>query len=109
MLVGGGGERKTLRIVAQNADIWHGFGDAGAIAHKHRVLDDWCAQVGRDPLAIERSSGVQAKDAAASAESLYAVGTRLFTVGVGGPDYDLGPLRDLVAWRDRTNREPGAA
>ena len=26
--------------------------------------------------------------------------TRLFTVGLGGPKYDLGPLRDLVAWRD---------
>jgi probable F420-dependent oxidoreductase len=109
VLIGGGGERKTLRIVAQYADIWHGFGDARTIAHKHAVLDEWCARVGRDPAAIERSSGVSprpgrfpedARDYAASAEALYAVGTRLFTVGVCGPSYDLGPLRDLVAWRD---------
>ena len=39
-------------------------------------------------------------DYAAGAEALYAVGTRLFTVGIGGPKYDLGPIRDLVAWRD---------
>jgi probable F420-dependent oxidoreductase len=109
VLVGGGGERKTLRIVAQNADIWHGFGDADTVAHKHRVLDDWCARVGRDPLEIERSAGVEEKDAVQSAESLYAVGTRLFTVGVGGPHYDLGALRDLVAWRDETNGAEGAA
>ena len=40
------------------------------------------------------------KDYAAGAQSLYDVGTRLFTVGIGGPRYDLGPIRDLVAWRD---------
>ncbi len=55
VLVGGGGERKTLRIVAEHADIWHGFGDADTIAHKHDVLDDWCAKAGRNPGEIERS------------------------------------------------------
>ena len=109
VLIGGGGERKTLRIVAEHADIWHGFGDAETIAHKHAVLDQWCARLGREPAEIERSAGVSPKpgrfpedveDYAASAEELYAVGTRLFTVGLNGPDYDLGPVRDLLAWRD---------
>ena len=103
VLIGGGGERKTLRIVAEHADIWHGFGDADTVAHKHAVLDQWCARAGRDPLEIERSAGVSPKDPAASAEELYAVGTRLFTYGVGGPAYDLAPLRDLIAWRDERN------
>ncbi len=104
VLIGGGGERKTLRIVAEQADIWHGFGDADTVAHKHRVLDEWCATVGRDPTEIERSAGVSSKDPAGSAESLYGVGTRLFTCSAGGPDFDLGPLRDLLAWRDDRNR-----
>jgi len=104
VLIGGGGERKTLRIVAEHADIWHGFGDAATVSHKDAVLDEWCAKVGRDPLEIERSAGVSPEDPAASAESLYAVGTRLFTYGVGGPAYDLGPLRDLITWRDERNR-----
>lgn len=109
VLVGGGGERKTLRIVAEHADIWHGFGGAETVAHKHRVLDAWCDRLGRDPGEIERSAGVSprlgrfpedARDYPASAEALHAVGTRLFTVGLSGPAYDLGPIRDLVAWRD---------
>ena len=104
VLIGGGGERKTLRIVAEHADIWHGFGDAATVAHKHHVLDEWCVTVGRDPLGIERSAGVSPKNPATSAESLYAVGTRLFTLGVDGPAYDLGPLRDLLTWRDEHNR-----
>lgn len=109
VLIGGGGEKKTLRIVAKHADIWHGFGTPDTIAHKHAVLDEWCAKLGRDPAEIERSSGVSPKpgrlpedveDYAAGAQDLYDVGTRLFTVGLNGPDYDIGPLRDLVAWRD---------
>ncbi|HET7474432.1 MAG TPA: LLM class F420-dependent oxidoreductase [Dermatophilaceae bacterium] len=112
VLIGGGGERKTLRIVAQHADIWHGFGGPDTIAHKHRVLDDWCARVGRDAADIERSAGVSARPGrhpedvgsyAHGAQALYDVGTRLFTYGVDGPAYDLGPLRELVAWRDEVN------
>jgi probable F420-dependent oxidoreductase len=104
VLIGGGGERKTLRIVAEQADIWHGFGDATTVAHKHAVLDEWCAKVGRDPRDIERSAGVSAKHPGKSADSLYDVGTRLFTVGLDGPTYDLGPLRELLTWRDERNR-----
>jgi probable F420-dependent oxidoreductase len=101
-LIGGGGERKTLRLVARHADIWHGFGDVATITHKSAVLDDWCAEEGRDPDAIERSCGVQG-DPADTADALHAVGVRLFTIGMGGPDWDLGPVRDWLAWRDATN------
>ena len=113
ILIGGGGERKTLRIVAEHADIWHFFGDAELIAHKHRVLDDWCARIGRDPLAIERSAGAafklgrdpdQSADYAANAAALHTVGTRLFTVNLQTANGDLGNVRDLLAWRDEVNR-----
>ncbi|WP_432500918.1 LLM class F420-dependent oxidoreductase [Kineococcus arenarius] len=104
VLIGGGGERKTLRIVAQHADIWHGFGDVETIARKHEVLDAHCAALGRDPGEIERSAGVDvADDPADKGEALHAVGTRLFTLGVGGPDHDLEPLRRWIAWRDEKN------
>lgn len=84
VLIGGGGERKTLRLVAQHADIWHGFGDVEVAAHKVAVLDRHCADVGRDPAEITRSVGVRGapKD---SGPQLLDLGITMFTVGVGGP------------------------
>lgn len=113
VLIGGGGERKTLRIVAEHATIWHAFGDIETLVHKNAVLDDWCRRVGRDPREIERSAGVaptpgrapeQVADYAASAQGLYDIGTRLLTVGWSTSEPDLGKVRDLVAWRDEVNR-----
>src|SRR6266550_2099481 len=45
ILIGGGGERKTLRLVAQYADIWNGFGDPEGIRHKIGVLEEHCTDV----------------------------------------------------------------
>jgi F420-dependent oxidoreductase-like protein len=49
ILVGGSGEKKTLRLVAQYADACNFFGDAANVAHKLAVLRGHCADVGRDP------------------------------------------------------------
>jgi probable F420-dependent oxidoreductase len=103
ILIGGGGEKKTLRIVAEHADIWHAFGDAETLTHKAGVLDRWCADVDRAPEAIERSTGVNGSPDD-TGEALVAKGYTLLTVGVGGPDYDLGELRDWIAFRDSNNR-----
>jgi F420-dependent oxidoreductase-like protein len=56
IMVGGGGERKTLRLVAQYADACNVFGSPEAIARKYAILDAHCAAVGRDPGEIERST-----------------------------------------------------
>jgi F420-dependent oxidoreductase-like protein len=55
ILVGGGGERKTLRLVAQYADMWNGFGDVDTIRHKLEVLAGHCRAVGRDPAEIVKT------------------------------------------------------
>jgi F420-dependent oxidoreductase-like protein len=52
ILIGGGGERKTLRLVAQYADMWNGFGDPEGIRHKVEVLAQHCRHAGRDPSEI---------------------------------------------------------
>ena len=102
VLIGGGGEKKTLRLVARHADIWHSFGDAEVVARKVAILDDWCAAENRDPAEVERSVGVQG-DPEDSGQRLHDLGVRLFTVGLNGPDYDLESVRDWVAWRDQVN------
>ena len=55
-MIGGGGEKKTLRLVAQYGDACNVFGSPGGIARKYRILDEHCAAVGRDPAEIERST-----------------------------------------------------
>lgn len=52
ILVGGGGERRTLRLVAQYADACNLHGDPDGIRHKLDVLHRHCADVGRDPAEI---------------------------------------------------------
>jgi probable F420-dependent oxidoreductase len=99
VLIGGGGERKTLRYTAEHATIWHSFGNAETFTRKSRILDDHCADVGRDPARIERSVGVSAPPAEV-ADGLVAAGATLFTVGSGGPDFDMGLLKEWIAWRD---------
>lgn len=57
ILIGGSGEKKTLRTVARYADIWNMVGaeDIGRMRHKVDVLEKHCDDVGRDPSEIERS------------------------------------------------------
>jgi len=100
VLIGGGGEKKTLRMVAQHADIWHSFSDLETFNRKSEVLAKWCAEFDRDPAQIERSVGVQPGAPDEVGPAFVEAGARLFTVGLGGPSYDLSPLRAWVAWRD---------
>src|SRR6266404_2196690 len=55
LMIGGGGERVTLRIVAKHADHWNVWGGPQVLTRKGKILDDHCAAVGRDPKTITRS------------------------------------------------------
>ncbi len=102
VLIGGGGEKKTLKIVAQHADIWHSFSDAETLERKLGVLGEHCVAVGRDMAEIEISTELRNRTVA-DAEELHALGTTLYTVGITGPDYDLEPVKRWLAWRDEKN------
>jgi len=56
IMIGGGGEKKTLRLVAQYADATNVFGTPEGIARKFAILAEHCAAVGRDPSEIEHST-----------------------------------------------------
>ena len=99
ILIGGGGERKTLRLVAQYADACHVFGSPEVLAHKIEVLRRHCDDVGRDPaeIAITSGLGVDATDpdgVLRQAEAFAALGVSSLSMGVQGKD----PVRSLEAW-----------
>lgn len=103
ILIGGGGEKKTLRYTAEHADIWHGFGNAETIRHKNSVLDKHCADIGRDPTEIERSCGAKATNPDYG-DQLVDAGATFITIGFDGRSgYDLSPVGDWLAWRDERN------
>lgn len=80
ILVGGGGEKRTLEIVAKYADACNVFGDAQIVAHKFAVLKEHCDRVGRDYSDITRTAFVSpTKDIAkftAQLEQLAEIGTQ---------------------------------
>lgn len=100
ILIGGGGEKVTLRIVARYATIWNGQGEPDELAHKNRVLDEWCGKVGRDPAEIERSMQIF-KPQFPLLDDYLAAGITHFICDAPGPDYDLTPLQTLLDWRER--------
>ena len=102
ILIGGGGEKVTLRIVAEYADIWHTFGGIETITHKSHVLDEWCSKVDRDPTTIKRSVGMQLHKLA-EADAYAEIGVTEFTLGFTGPELDLSPAKAWREWRDRVN------
>jgi len=98
ILIGGGGVKRTLKLVARHADIWHAFGGVEVFREKSAILDEHCAAEGRDPATIERSWSVGSNDP----DALREAGVTHLVVGVDGSTsgYDLAPLRELVEWRD---------
>ncbi len=99
ILIGGGGEKKTLRIVAEHADIWHSFSDVPTLERKLGILAEHGRVVGRDARQIETSVEIRNRTMA-EADELHAMGATLFTLGITGPNYDLAKVRDWLAWRD---------
>jgi probable F420-dependent oxidoreductase len=103
VLIGGGGEKKTLKMVARYADVWHSFAQGDDLVRKIGVLKGHCADAGREFAEIEISTAVGESGPAEVGEQQHDLGVRLFTAHAGGPKPDLGPLRDWLAWRDEKN------
>src|SRR3990172_10064329 len=99
ILIGGGGEKVMLRIVAEHADIWNWFGVPDDFRRRNAVLDEWCTSVGRDPAAIERSANIRSHQVA-NATAYREAGVTHLIVGLGGPRLDLSPPAALVPWRE---------
>ena len=107
ILIGGGGERRTLPAVARYADIWHSFSDAETLEHKLGVLAEHCRRIGRDISEIEISTGLPVDRLRSGDDELFwahrALGASIYTLELHGPDYDFGAVEQALRWRDRAN------
>jgi alkanesulfonate monooxygenase SsuD/methylene tetrahydromethanopterin reductase-like flavin-dependent oxidoreductase (luciferase family) len=94
LLIGGGGEKVTLRIAARWADEWNVWGTPEILAHKGAVLEAHCQDLGRDPKAIHRSAQalIFMSDDAATLERWNAAPSAMPKL-VGTPE----ALRDRLA------------
>lgn len=95
LLVGGEGEAVTLRLVAEHADMWNGFGPVAKFLHKNRVLDRWCDQVGRDPSKVERTVLLNQPGDLDRIEEFVAAGATHVMVPARAP-FDLGELEAVI-------------
>src|SRR5437868_4053549 len=110
ILIGGSGERKTLRLVAQYADACNIFGGADVVAHKIDVLRRHCDAVGRDPNEIEVTAmyrdlppDATVDDVVRGAEALAKIGVSTLVTGAigddpaGGLESTSGPAWEAIA------------
>ncbi|MGZ6995447.1 MAG: LLM class F420-dependent oxidoreductase [Acidimicrobiia bacterium] len=95
ILVGGSGEKVTLRLVAEHADAWNTFGPPASFAAKSAVLDEWCAKLGREPSEIERTVAIRPDEVSTWPEYLDAGAEHLIVMA--GTPYDLAPVEALLA------------
>jgi len=104
IMIGGGGERKTLRLVAQYADACNVFGDGPRIAHKYAVLREHCERLGRPYEEIERST-LQTIDL--ESQSPDQVVERFGTLGEAGAQHLICSVRGVsdVAVLERIGAE----
>ena len=123
LLVGGGGEKVTLRIAARYADEWNVWGTPETVRHKTTVLERHCEAAGRDPAEISRSvqalvflsddeaelarlraAGVERPSIIGTPDEVAAVVADYADAGVDElivPDFNLGRLEDKRAALDR--------
>jgi probable F420-dependent oxidoreductase len=99
ILIGGNGEKVTLRIVAEHADIWHGSGDLETMRRKVDVLRSHCEAVGRDFEEIELATFISPEELD-QLDDFFELGITHMLAGAHGPDFDLGGVERLVEWRD---------
>jgi F420-dependent oxidoreductase-like protein len=93
IMIGGSGERKTLRLVAQYADACNIIGPIDMVAHKIDVLRRHCDEVGRDPNEIEVTAmyrdlppGATVEEVARGATALAQIGVSTLVTGAVGSD-----------------------
>ena len=85
-----------LRIVAEHAHIWNTLGDPEQAGRKNRIFDQWYQKVGRDPKKIVRPVNHRPHQVQ-NVDRYVENGITHLMIGIGGPNYDLSPLKELIS------------
>jgi F420-dependent oxidoreductase-like protein len=123
LLIGGGGEKVTLKITAKHANEWNVWGDVSILRSKMEILDRHCADIGRDPKEIKRTavallfmsddnafleqmrnSDLAQPSIIGTVDEVREVVTELEAIGVDElivPDFTLGGPEQKIATLDR--------
>ncbi len=101
ILIGGDGEKITLRLVAQYADLWNSLASPAEFEHKNGVLEQWCQKVGRDPHSIERTVTIGHHVNRRTCDEYVALGAQHLILDLGAP-WNLDQVEALMRWRENT-------
>lgn len=111
LVIGGAGERRTLRLVARYADGWHaGFPERPSeLDSAVAALRRWCDETEGDPADIEWGVGVEPDDLDRFREQDAAthleMGFSQLTLGFNGPDWAVDGGAPWLGWRDQQRRQ----
>ena len=97
LMIGGSGEKVTLKLTAQHADMHNAFGPVDNFRHKMGVLDEWCAKLGRNPRDIERTVAISPQDLK-DVNAYEDAGADHIIVMLGNP-YDMSAVEKVLASR----------
>lgn len=98
ILIGGGGEKKTLRLTAQYADMWNLIAPPAEFARKNGILDEWCEKLGRDPKSIERTVVITDMKLLDRLNDFVPAGATHIILGLG-EHWDFNAVEKVLAWR----------
>lgn len=95
IMIGSGGERHGLRVVAEHADVWNCpiWGGGDELRRKSAILDEHCAAIGRDPTEITRSVQILVRDPTQARDAL------LDLIDAGARHLVLAPIPPLSSVR----------
>jgi len=99
LLIGGGGEKVTLRLVARHATLWNIIAEPAEAKRKNDLLDNYCKEIGRDPAGIERTVLLQGNNPLEELPGYLEAGMTHFILGSGDP-WNFAGIEKLIAWRD---------
>ncbi len=98
ILIGGSGEKVTLRLVAEHADMWNSFGPPENYARKNEILDEWCVRLDRKPSQVERTVAINRSEV--DNVQAYLDANAEHIIVMLGPPFDLEPVRALLQHTD---------